>query len=434
MPLGYQDVMSADLSQLVDLAKAWQHMGERFGELMGAYVKHVPRALANGNWQGESFSAHQMNARSTAFEFAAAETEALAVASLLRQAHVELTRLREVVRDLVTDAEDRGYEVDSSGVATYVGSDKKRTAGNDPGHSAACVEAAQAWTDKIAKAVKAVDEADQKVKRALVRAVSDLSTDGDGIGGFNAHAESDLETAGSARPTRTKIDGWVSKGSFDATGPGADVTLSGPGYGRQGMAKAYADLFHVTAQGSLTRGEMKLSGIADANGGVRASASGGITEAGIDGTAEVSGGLRAFTEGRFESDFAGIYGRGTGFTGGEAGANVSLGADGFSAGGKAFAGGKVSAAGGAEAGGISIGATGEAWAGPGVEADLTFGEKNDDGKFHIGADLGASPIVGGKVGAEIVIDPGKVADTANDAADAVGDMAGSLKKTITGLL
>ena len=111
-----------------------------------------------------------------------------------------------------------------------------------------------------------------------------------------------------------------------------------------------------------------------------------------------------------------------GFAGAEAGADVGLGPEGFSAGGKAFAGAKATAAGGAEAGGVGVGVTGEAWAGPGVEADLTFGEERDDGKFHIGAEVGASPILGGKVGMEFTVDPGKVADTAGDAADAVGDV------------
>ncbi|WP_431983106.1 hypothetical protein [Streptomyces qinglanensis] len=436
MPLSYQDVVGADLSSLEDVAEAWHSMGKRFGELKGNYTKHVPSALGNGNWQGEAFGAHQKAAQGTAFEFAAAKTEALAVAELLRKAHTELHRLRKAVKDLVGDAEDQGFKISSSGVATYVGSDKheKQALRNDPGHAAAQAKAAQTWTDKITKAVEAVDEADQKAKRALTRAVSDTSPDGIGIAGFNAHAEGDLDKAGAPESTpHTKTDGWTAKGKFTANGPDADGSLLGPGYGRQGMAKGYADAFHVTGQGSVSKGDMKLSGIADVYGGVRATASGGISDAGLDGNAEVSGGLRALAEGRVESDVAGVYARGTGFAGGEAGVNIGVGPDGFSAGGKAFAGAKATAAGGAEAGGISVGGTAEAWAGAGVEADLTFGEEDGDGKFHIGADLGVSPIVGGKVGAEIVIDPGKVADTAGDAADAVGDAAGSVKDTVTGL-
>ncbi|MFE9387538.1 hypothetical protein ACFYMO_30610 [Streptomyces sp. NPDC007025] len=436
MPLSYQDVVGADLSSLEDVAEAWHSMGKRFGELKGNYTKHVPSALGNGNWQGEAFGAHQKAAQGTAFEFAAAKTEALAVAELLRKAHTELHRLRKAVKDLVGDAEDQGFKISSSGVATYVGSDKheKQALRNDPDHAAAQAKAAQTWTDKITKAVEAVDEADQKAKRALTRAVSDTSPDGIGIAGFNAHAEGDLDKAGAPENTpHTKTDGWTAKGNFKANGPAAGGSLLGPGYGRQGMAKGYVDAFHVTGQGSVSKGDMKLSGIADAYGGIRGTASGGFTEQGLDGTAEGSAGLRALAEGRVESDIAGAYGRGTGFAGGEVGVNVNVGPDGFSSGGKAFAGAKATAAGGAEAGGISIGGTAEAWAGPGLEGNFIFGEKDGDGKFHIGVTGGASPIIGGKAGGELVIDPGKVADTAGDAADAVGEAAGAVKDTAADL-
>ncbi|WP_344570818.1 hypothetical protein [Streptomyces axinellae] len=428
--------MTVDLSSMVDVAKAWQAMGDRFGELKGDYTKHVARALANGSWQGKSFGAHQDTSGTTAFELAAAKTEALAVASILRQGHTELARLRKSVKDLVADAEDKHFKIDSAGTATYAGADKhdKQALRNDPGYAAARAEAAQEWTGKIAKAVEAVDDEDRKVKRALIRAVSDLSPDGRCLGGFNAHAESNLDKAGRPeKKTGTKTDGWQSKGTFSATGPDAGVSLAGPGYGRQGMAKTYGDLFRVTGDGTLTREETKLSGIADLYGGGRTSTSGGISDAGLDGNAEVSGGVRALGEGRVASDVAGVYGRGSGFAGGESGVDLGLGEDGFSLGGKAFAGAKAGTATGAEAGGIGAGVTAEAWAGAGVEGNVTFGEKDGDGKFHIGAEIGASPIIGGKVGAEFVIDPGKVADTASDAAGAVKDVAGSAKDTLTDL-
>lgn len=432
MPLSYQDVLTADLSSLSDVSKAWKTMGERFGELKGDYTAHVPRALDNGNWQGQAFGAHQNTSRATAYEYEAAKKEALAVAQILREGHTELTRLQKEVKDLVADAEEKDYKVDDAGKAKYVGFDKlsedeKQAARHDPGYAEATAEAERQWTSKIAKAVRAVDDADQSVKRALSRAVADVSLDGSGFGGFNANAEGDLAKAGVPdSKTATQTDGWKREGDAKANGPDVGASATGPAYGKQGMLKAYADLGHATAQGSMTNGTVKLSGIGDAYAGARATASGGITDEGINGNAEVSAGGRAMAEGRAGTDMGSVYGRGSAFAGGEAGADVGLGPDGFSAGGKAFAGAKVSGAAGAEVGGIGAGVTGEAWAGPGVEADLTFGEKNDDGKFHIGAEVGASPILGGKVGMEFTIDPGKVADTAGDAADAVGDVAGGI--------
>lgn len=103
MTLSFHDVMTADLSPLSDVSEAWQKMGERFGELAVDYVKHVQRALANGNWQGQAFGAQQGMSTATASEYEAAKKEALAIASLLKEAHAQLTRLQKAVKDLVTE-------------------------------------------------------------------------------------------------------------------------------------------------------------------------------------------------------------------------------------------------------------------------------------------------------------------------------------------
>ncbi|MEE4597639.1 hypothetical protein V2J94_38170 [Streptomyces sp. DSM 41524] len=125
--------------------------------------------------------------------------------------------------------------------------------------------------------------------------------------------------------------------------------------------------------------------------------------------------------------------------GGEAAVSAGAGLEGVNAGAKAFAGGKVSAAGGGEVAGIGGGGTAEGWAGAGAEAKVTFG-KEEDGKFHIGGKVGVGLGLGGSVGAEFTIDPGKVSDAAGDAADFVGDTAdsvsdaaGSVKDGVVGL-
>jgi hypothetical protein len=442
VPLTYHDVMTADLSPLSDVSDAWQKMGERFGALQTDYQKHVQAALGNGNWQGMAFGAQQGGSAATSFEYAAAKTEALAVASLLKEAHTELTWRQKAVKDLVADAEAKDYKVDANGVATYVGFDKltekeRFDYRHDPEYStltAQYSQAAQEWTAEIAKAVHAVDDADQSVKLALTRAAGDTSPDGGGIGGFNAHADGDLPQGAThgrdgrdGRDGKTQTDGWHADGSTTVLGPNAGVSTSGTGYGKQGSAKAYADLGHVTAKGTLTNGSLKLSGIADANVGARASANYGFTDKGIGGTAEVSAGARALTEGRIEAGDVGVYGRGSGLAGAEASASAKAGLQGVSAGVKAFAGAKGSVAGGVEAGGIGAGSTAEGWAGVGADAKVEFG-KGDDGKYHFGGKVGAALGLGGEVGFEFTVDPHKVSDAAHDAADAAGNIAHDVGK------
>ncbi|CAG7600540.1 hypothetical protein [Actinacidiphila bryophytorum] len=441
MPLTYHDVMTADLSPLSDVSDTWQKMGERFGALQTDYEKNVKGALANGNWQGFAFGAQQGGSAGTSFEYGAAKTEALAVASILKEAHTELTWRQKAVKDLVTEAEAKDYKVDADGIVTYVGFDKltekeRFDYRHDPEYSSLVAkysQAAQEWTAEIAKAVHAVDDADQNVKLALTRAAGDTSLDGGGIGGFNAHAEGGLpQTTPHGKDAgkdggKTKTDGWHADGSTTVLGPNAGTSHGGTAYGKQGSVKAYADLGHVTAKGTLTNGSLTLSGIADANVGARASANWGFSNKGIGGTAEVSAGARALTEGRVEAGDVGVYGRATGFGGAEASASAKAGLQGVSAGAKAFAGAKGSVTGGVEAGGIGAGTTAEGWAGVGADAKVEFG-KGDDGKYHFGGKVGAALGLGGEVGFEFTVDPHKVSDAAHDAADAAGNIAHDVGK------
>ncbi|MEV4971317.1 hypothetical protein [Streptomyces scopuliridis] len=443
MTLNYQDVMTADLSPLTDVSEAWKKMGERFGELKTDYETNVQSVLGNGNWQGLAYSAQQQYASATAFEYGAAKAEALAIASLLTDAHTELTRLQKVVKDLVEDAEKKDYKVDSSGKATYIGYDKlseqdKYALHHDPDYPRLLADArekAQQWTDDIAKAVKAVDDADQSVKRALSRATSDASMDGIGIGGFNAKAEGDLAKAGKPDPkVETKDGGWVVEGEADATGPETGASATGPDVssGKLAEAEAHADLGRATAEGSLTNGPLKLAGEAEAYVGAKASAGGGVTNEGIRGEAGAFAGAEASAKGTADAGPVGVYGRAEAKAGAEAGVSAGAGLEGLQAGAEAFAGAKAGAAGGADIGGIGAGGTVEGWAGVGAEAEATFG-KGEDGRWHIGARAGAALGLGGEVGFEVTVDPGKIVDTASDAANAVGDAAGALGNAIGSL-
>ncbi|MEU3922224.1 hypothetical protein [Streptomyces sp. NPDC029004] len=435
MTLNYHDVMTADLSFFTDVSGAWKKMGERFGELKTDYETHVQGVLANGNWQGHAFGAQQQKASATSFEYGAAKAEALAIASLLTDAQTELTRLQKAVKDLVEDAEKKDYKVDSSGKVTYIGYDnlspqERYTLQHDPDYSRLLADArekAQGWTDEIAKAVKAVDTADQSVKRALSRATSDVSMDGIGIGGFNTKAEGSLAKAGKPDPKPGKEEGWVSETDSEASGPGVGSEASGPniGKGKLAEAEAHADLGRAKAEGTLTNGPVKLAGEAEAYAGAKASAAAGITNEGAQAEAKAFAGAEASASGTADAGPVGVYGRAEAMAGVEAGVNAQAGLDGVQLGAEAFAGAKGSVGAGADVGGIGAGATVEGWAGPGAEASLNA-SKDANGVWHVGPKVGFSPGLGGAVGFEVTVDPGKVVDTVGDAAGWVGDGIGSL--------
>lgn len=443
MTLTYHDVMTADLSPLLDAAGVWQKMGERFGVLGTAYEKNVQGALTGGGWSGLAFDAQQSGARATAYEYGAAKTEALAVAGILREGHAELTARQKHVRNLVADAQANDFAVDGAGVVTYVGfdklSEKERFATrHDPDYPrlvAQYDQAARERTADIRTAVQAVDDSDQGVKLALAAAATDVSPDGGGIGGFNGNADADPLHGGTQDGPggKTKTDGWHGDGSFTFLGPNAGFSVTpGPKFGKQGSVKAFADLFHLTAQGTLTNGHLKLSGIADANLGERVSANWGFSDKGVKAQVEASEGLRALTEGRVEYRDVGAYGRASGFAGAEASGNLQAGKEGFKASAKYFVGAKGGVAGGTEVGGIGVGFNAEGWAGEGGEAKVVFGKDDSDGKWHFGASVGAAELIGGDVGFEFTVDPDKVADAAKDVADVAGKAAHGLGHVASG--
>ncbi|MEV6104909.1 hypothetical protein AB0M28_09360 [Streptomyces sp. NPDC051940] len=444
MPLTYQDVMTADLSPLGDSASAWQKMGERFGELKGDYEQNVARFLSNGNWRGEAFNAHQTNTRATAFEYSAAQSEAQAVAGVLRQAHTELTRLQKAVKDTVADAESNDFKVDAAGKATYVGFDKlspqeRSDAQHDPDYPQVLALARQRereWTEAIAKGVQHVDEYDQSVQRALSAATTDSSMDGGGVGGFNADASADVAKA-QAPVTKTDAaddGGWQAEGKSEANGPNAGAEAKGPdwGAGDFGSAEAHANLGDASAEGKLTNGPLELDGKAEAYAGAKAEAAAKLNLDGLNAEASASVGAGASAEGNARAYHVGVTGGAEAFVGAEAGASVTAGQDGVGVSAEAFAGAKGSVSGGGDIGGIGIGATAEGWAGPGAEAN--FGVTQDpQGKWHIGGKMGVSPILGGAVGVEVTFDPKEFTDTVSDVAGGVKDFAGGVKDTFTSI-
>ncbi|QKW09519.1 hypothetical protein HUT18_27130 [Streptomyces sp. NA04227] len=422
--------MTADLSPLTDVAEAWKKMGERFGELKTNYEKHVQAVLDNGNWQGVAHGVQQQKASATAFEYGAAKAEALAIASLLTDAHTELTRLQKAVKDLVHDAEEKKFRVDNSGNADYIGYDmlseqERYTLKHAPDYPQLLADArkkAQGWTDDIAKAVKAVNDTDESVKRALARATSDVSLDGTGFGGFNANAVGDLATAGKPEPNPgMKTSGWVAEGDASASGPDVGSSVTGPdtGAGKLREAEKHADLGRATAEGSIANGPLKLSGGAEAYAGAKGSAAWLITTEGVQGQTGLLVGGEASAKGRADAGPVGIYARAETMAGAAADVNTGAGVDGVQAGAEAFAGVKGSVTQGADIGGIGAGVTAEGWLGPGAEAGLGFG-KDSNGVWHLRPRLGVSPGVGGGVAFEFSVDPGRVTDTAGDLADGLG--------------
>lgn len=226
----------------------------------------------------------------------------------------------------------------------------------------------------------------------------------------NPKAAIDGEGLGSNKYGTTNFDGDPKK----AATPG-DFSVGGG-------IKGYANLVEGELTGNTTlAGAVDLDGKASGNIGVNGSAVAAITQdgakLGVAGQAGLSGAL----EGNANYGIVGAHAKGTAFAGAEGEASITAGKNGINGQAGAFAGGKVGGSVGADVGGLGAGATAEGWAGAGAEAEFKLG-KGEDGKWHIGGQAGVGLGLGGKVGGEITVDPGKIVDTVGDAGKAISKL------------
>lgn len=312
-------------------------------------------------------------------------------------------------------AVSRGQELVVEGVSASTpasGAGSARTAG----------ESLAAEGDAMMTA--ALDQARMAEERAAAR-IRELAREAQAMRpGAGAGGSGPVVGPAGARPGP---DPWLRTGTAGVAGPNAGAEATGPQGGKLAEAKLFADLVKAQAQGSAELADVRLSGKAEANLGVELAGSASATDEGLIAKAEASVGAKVKAEGRIDEGIRGIHGRAEGSAGAEAGIGAALTKDEIKAKAGAFAGAKGKLAAGADVGGIGAGVTAEGWAGPGVEADVNIGQ-GDDGKFRIGAGVGASPLIGGKVGWEITVDPAKVEKTYHEAADAVEDIGESAER------
>lgn len=317
----YHEAMTTDLATLTTAADRWDGMAAEFLKQEKAYRRDVHRISMGDTWVGLSAYAANKRFATTLKEFQNAQAEAKAIASLLRDAHAQFTDLRGTLASARQDAVDAGMKVSDQGVVTF---DTERLSRgeytayvHDPDYQESCRKAVTSWQQRIDRLVKDVAEADRGVEIALTAVVIDSDVNDGTLNGFNGKAYGDIEryeAEKAAAEAGLEINGWVSAGEFTVTGPGVGFTVTGPKYGKEGSLKAYADLFHLTAKGTLTNGPWKLSGITDVYGGARATANYGLTDKGLVAKAEASAGIRALAEGRAEyGPYGGVYGRAEGF-------------------------------------------------------------------------------------------------------------------------
>ncbi|WP_171167629.1 hypothetical protein [Streptomyces sp. I05A-00742] len=190
----YQETVSAKLDSLTSAAARWDEMARALHGVESLYKNKVHSVTKDGLWLGQAVEVAGDRFTATQEQLAAAQTQAKAIASLLRDAHTQLSGLAHRVTSLAADARKAGMHIDSEGRATFDLStlDISR---HDPDYATyvrKCHEAESTWTEAIKKAVQAVDDADQGVKYALHEAAG-IRTGHSPSEFFNSKAVGDIE-------------------------------------------------------------------------------------------------------------------------------------------------------------------------------------------------------------------------------------------------
>ncbi|CAM5447144.1 hypothetical protein SAVIM338S_02728 [Streptomyces avidinii] len=203
----YSEIMQTDLSALTTAAEGWKSMATQFKTLEGVYRDDVQSVSRGNGWLGTSQQTAASNSAITRREFASAQTEALAMESLLRDAHTRFTDLKGRVVSAVADAKAAGMKVSESGVASYDYSKADAATANAVRHDPDLPEVERSWTSRIGDAVKALTEFDEDVRIALMNA---SGADGTSMFGFNSRPVNDVEAVEALALTQKIRDGKAS--------------------------------------------------------------------------------------------------------------------------------------------------------------------------------------------------------------------------------
>ncbi|MEU3406727.1 hypothetical protein ABZ766_22680 [Streptomyces sp. NPDC006670] len=216
--LTYHQVMTTELAQLATAAGRWDAMAEELKKVEGRYGDSVQKITTGPDWLGTSALAAHDSFTGTRYEYAAAQIQAKAIASLLRDAHEQFTDLKNRVESARDEAVKAGMTVSEAGRVAFdlsrLTPAESSAYHHDPDGQASVREAVAEWQQRIDDGVKAVSDADQGVKIALDAVVVDSNKDAMGKGhdetlhGFNADAQGDIEVyeARNAQSIATRIN------------------------------------------------------------------------------------------------------------------------------------------------------------------------------------------------------------------------------------
>ncbi|MFJ3520390.1 hypothetical protein [Streptomyces sp. NPDC090131] len=155
--------MSTNLGLLTTAAAKWDAMAGEFKKVQTRYGDTVQKIVMGDNWSGVSAGVARTKFTATRYEYAAAQNQAKAIASLLRGGHEQLTDLKKKLESARDDAIAAGMTVSEQGHVAFDYSKlmaaERSAYHHDPDGQAAIRTAVGKWQKHIDDRVRVVSEA-----------------------------------------------------------------------------------------------------------------------------------------------------------------------------------------------------------------------------------------------------------------------------------
>ncbi|MFD4909733.1 DUF6571 family protein [Kitasatospora purpeofusca] len=187
--LGFEDVMKADPSAMAKAVADWTEMARKYqGVQQRLETEVLPVTGGQNLWFGSTASAANLHIGMTRQQSVDAQTEAKAVASIIKDAQGDFESAQKKLRQTVTDAQADGMKVTGTGNVLFdVGALSKEERDyyhHDPDYQQSRQEAAGQWSRKITIFLEEATAADQRAALQLRRAAKV----GDPLDQFNGQA------------------------------------------------------------------------------------------------------------------------------------------------------------------------------------------------------------------------------------------------------
>lgn len=193
----YHEIMTTDLSALTTAADKWTGMAGEFDKQEKAYEKEVQGITLERTWIGQSAEAANAQFRVMLNEYRAAQTQAKAIASLLRDAHTQFTEFKSKLQAVKADALKADMLISDAGRVTFdmasLSEGSRAAYRHDPDYQKSVRDAVGSWQRAIDRLVAQTSDADAGVQIALKAVVKDTDATDGTRDGFNGQALGDIE-------------------------------------------------------------------------------------------------------------------------------------------------------------------------------------------------------------------------------------------------